>query len=185
MSKVIENPQEMILEKAKEILSNEGYSKLNMRAIARSCDIALGTIYNYYPTKKELILEMMIDYWKEYFKVMDKITNSKDEFYIKLNRIFNELNGFIKRFKSEWLKPELYESSDYVQGAVEKEYIYMEKLVVEIENILLKEAADNNIKLKLSAKDIGKFIIMNFISMAQMPYFEYSSFEKVLKELLK
>jgi AcrR family transcriptional regulator len=185
LSKVIENPQELILNKAKEILCSEGYSKLNMRSIARSCDIAIGTIYNYYPTKKELIIEMMIDYWKEYFIVIDNIINSEDEFYIKLSRIFNELSGFIKRFKSEWLKPELYDKPDYVQSGVEKEYIYMEKLVTEIEKMLLKEAAYSNINFKFDTKEIAKFIIMNFITMVQTPIFQYSSFENFLKELLK
>jgi AcrR family transcriptional regulator len=185
LSKVIENPQELILNKAKEILSQDGYSKLNMRAIAKSCDIALGTIYNYYPTKKELIIEMMVAYWKQYFNIIDNIINSDGEFYIKLNEIFNELSDFIIRFKSEWLRPELYDKPDYVQGGVEKEFIYMEKLILIIEKMLLEESASNNINLKFEAKDIATFIISNFIAMTQMPIFQYSIYEKFLKELLK
>lgn len=184
LSKIIDNLQEIILNKAKEILSREGYSKLNMRAIAKSCDIALGTIYNYYPTKKELILAMMVDYWQEYFKVIHVIINSEDEFYLKLNKTFIELSGFISRFKAEWLKPELYENPDYVKSGIEKELIYMEKLINEIETLLLKEEASKNIKLKFEAKETAKFILMNFVAMNQMPFFQYSTFEKFIKEIL-
>lgn len=185
LSKIIDNLQAIILNKAKEILSKQGYSKLNMRAIAKSCDIALGTIYNYYPTKKELILAMMIDYWQEYFKVIDIIINSEDEFYSKLNKIFNELSRFINKFKAEWLKPELYEKPDYVKDGIEKEFIYIEKLITEIEDLLLKEEALKNIKLKFDAKETARFILMNFVAMNQMPVFQYSTFEKFIKEILK
>lgn len=185
MSRVIENPQELILGKAKEILSSEGYSKLSMRSIAKACDIALGTIYNYYPTKKELVIEMMTDYWREYFRLLEKVIQSEDELYKKLRRIFHELKGFIEKFKAIWLKPELYDKPDYVECGVEKEYIYFEKLFVEIEKLLLKESEINNISLKQNAYETSKFIVMNFITMIQMPVFQYDSFQVFLKELLE
>ena len=67
MSRIIENPEQLILSRAKEILYNEGFKKFSMRNLSGKCGIALGTIYNYYSTKEELIIEMMTDYWKEHF----------------------------------------------------------------------------------------------------------------------
>lgn len=183
MSKIIENPKQLILSRAKEILYNEGYKKLSMRTLSKKCDIALGTIYNYYPTKKELIVEMMTDYWKENFYVLEDIVTSNDTLYIKLNEIFNKLSIFIKTFKEIWLKPELYENPDYIENSLEKEDIYIEKLVNMIEIILLTEARNNKIKLKLDSYETAKFILMNYITMVQMPIFKYSSFEIFLKEI--
>ncbi|SFD24215.1 TetR/AcrR family transcriptional regulator [Clostridium uliginosum] len=184
MSRIIENPKQLILTRAKEILYNEGYEKFSMRTLSKKCDIALGTIYNYYPTKKELIIEMMTDYWKEHFYVLEDIVNSDDTLYIKLNEIFNKLSIFIKTFKEIWLKPEFYENPDYIKNSLEKENIYMEKLVNMIENILLKEVRNNKINLKLDSYETAKFILMNCITMVQMPIFKYSSFEMFLRELL-
>lgn len=185
MSRIIENPKQLILDKAKEILYNEGYSKLSMRALSKACDIALGTIYNYYPTKNELVVEMMADYWQNYMNTVDKITNSNADLYFKLNNIFNELSVFIESFRQIWLTPELYDSPEYVKGGLKKEYIFIEKLIVMLENMLIKEQANNNIKIKLDSYETAKFILMNFITMVQMPLFKYSSFELFIKELLK
>ena len=184
MSRIIEDPQQLILSKAKEILYNEGYLKLTMRNISKACDIALGTIYNYYPTKKELLVEMMTDYWREYFYKIGSVIDLDNTFYDKLNKIFNELSIFIKTFKEIWLKPELYNNPTYVKNGLKKESIYIEKLILFIENIIIKEINANNIKSKLDTYEIAKFIIMNFITMIQMPVFEYSSFEVILKELV-
>lgn len=183
MSRIIENPKQLILNRAEEILYNEGYIKLNMRYLSKSCDIALGTIYNYYPTKKELVIEMMTDYWKQYFYKLEAIVNSDDVLYAKLSKIFNELSIFITSFKDVWLKPKLYDTPDYIESGLEKENIFMEKFIIIVENILLKEISNNNIRIKLNSYETAKFIVMNFITMVQMPIFKYSSFEIILKEL--
>ena len=184
MSRIIENPQQLILSKAKEILYNEGYLQLTMRNISKACDIALGTIYNYYPTKKELFVEMMTDYWRDYFYRIESVVDLDNTFYDKLNKIFNELSVFIKSFKEIWLKPELYNNPDYVESGRKKEFIYIERLIIFIENILIKEINANNVQSKLDTYETAKFIVMNFITIIQMPVFKYSSFEVILKELV-
>jgi len=87
LSRVIENPKQLILSNAKKILYNQGYHKLSMRALSKACDIALGTIYNYYPTKKDLIVEMMTEYWQNYLDSVQEIATSNTDLYIKLNNI--------------------------------------------------------------------------------------------------
>lgn len=187
MARVIDNPKQLILDKAKEILYNEGYSKLSIRGVAKACDIAIGTIYNYYPTKKDLIFEMMIGYWEEYMYLVEAVVNSSDSFYIKLNNIFADLGKFIKTFKEVWLRPEFYHRHNYVKNGLEKENLFMDRLIKKVEIILIEEASKENskINLKLDSYELAKFIIMNFITIIQMPMFQYSSFETFLKELLK
>jgi AcrR family transcriptional regulator len=185
LSRVIENPKQLILDKAKGILYNQGYSKLSMRALSKACDIALGTIYNYYPTKKDLIIEMMIEYWQNYLSLVKNIAASHHDIYNKLNNIFNELRTFIESFRQYWLTPELYGSPEYVEGGLKQEYIFMEKLIIIVQDILEKEQDSNNIQVKLGSHETANFIIMNFVTMVQMPFFKYSSFELFLKELLK
>lgn len=184
MSKIIENPQQLILSKAKEILYNEGYQKLTMRNISKACEIALGTVYNYYPTKKELVIDMMTDHWQKFFYSIESVADLDSTLYDRLNMIFNELSFFIKTFKALWLKPELYDNPDYVESGIEEEINYMERLIAFIENILIKEIEANKVKTKLDTYEAAKFIIMNFITIIQMPVFKYSSFEVILKELI-
>lgn len=181
MARIIENPQQLILSKAKEILYTEGYMKLTMRNVSKACDIALGTIYNYYPTKKDLVIEMMTDYWHGYINKTQDIVNSDNEFYHKLKLIFDDLSIFIRTFKEVWLKPELYDNSDYVKHGLQKQTMYIDKFVLLIEDILIK---DNKVKNNLSSYETAEFIVLNFITIIQMPVFKYSSFEVILKELL-
>jgi len=187
LSRIIENPRELILNKSKEILYTDGYSALNMRNVAKACQIALGTIYNYFPTKKDLVMEMMIDYWKKYFLILDSVKNSDEDLYCKLGKIFNELSDFIKTFKEVWLKPELCDTPEFIQSGLEKQYLYMSELIKIVEDILSSNAQYTNSKLakKISSNEIASFIVVNFISMVQMPFFKYESFEKLLKEFLK
>lgn len=185
MSRVIENPEQLILEKAKEILYYQGYNKLSMRALSKACGIALGTIYNYYPTKKTLIIEMMIEYWQSFLNSVKNIAASHHDIYNKLNNIFNELKIFVESFRQYWLTPELYGSPEYVEGGLKDEYIFMEKLIMIVKDILEKEQNSNNIQVRLGSYETANFIIMNFVAMVQMPQFKYSSFELFLKELIK
>lgn len=182
LSKIIENPKQLILNKSREILYNEGYMKLNMRNVAKKCDIALGTIYNYYPTKKALVIDMMTIYWKEFLALAEDTADSDEPFYDKLKAIYCKLSDFIKNFKQLWLAPELYNTPDYIQSGLEKQVQFMEKLIRIVEKTLIREGFKNN---KFSSYEMAKFILMNFITVIQMPAFEYSSFEKILKELIK
>ncbi|GFP75498.1 hypothetical protein bsdtw1_01578 [Clostridium fungisolvens] len=185
LSRIIENPKQLILKKAKEILYNEGYSKLSMRTLSKACDIALGTIYNYYPTKKDLVIEMMTDYWQEFLYSVQKISDLESDIYVKFNEIYSELKNFIESFRQYWLTPELYGSPEFVEGGLKQEYVFIERLVIIVENILVKEHADNNIQVKVGMHETASFIIMNLITIVQMPIFTYESFELFLKELLK
>jgi AcrR family transcriptional regulator len=185
MSRVIENPKQLILSKAKEILYNEGFAKLSMRNLSKACDIALGTIYNYYPTKKELVVDMMTDYWHEYFYRIECVSSSDCSIYEKLNRIYDELKIFIETFKTVWLKPELYDHPEYIADSMERENTSIERLISFVNSILIKEINDNKIQSKLDPYELSKFIVMNFITIIQMPTFKYSSFEAILKELIK
>lgn len=59
--------REEILEKSREILKSEGWKGLNIRAVAASCGISIGTIYNYYKDKGELERATVESIWYDIF----------------------------------------------------------------------------------------------------------------------
>lgn len=187
MSRIIENPHQLILDTARKILFDKGYSELSMRNVAKECGIAIGTIYNYFPTKRDLVVDMMSVYWREYFIVLEKLIKDDSSFFPKLQNIFKELEACIKTFKEVWLKPELYHTPDYVEKGLVKEDIYMDRLIRKLEDFLVNESlkVDSVIKLKFDSYETAKFILLNFITIIQMPSFSYQSFELFLKELLQ
>jgi AcrR family transcriptional regulator len=187
MSRIIENPKQLILDHSKNILYREGYSKFSIRTVAKECALGIGTIYNYFPTKKDIIIELMTDYWRENFKILDHTLTSNVSFYVKLEYTFNNIKIFIKNFKDVWLSMSCFSEDHYVVSGLERESIFMEILIRKIEHILIEEVAtpDSKVCMKMDSYEIAKFIFQNFIAMAQMPFIEYQSFENILKQLLE
>lgn len=182
LSKIIDNPKELILNKAKEVMHNEGYSSVSIRRIAKECNVSIGTIYNYFPSKKELVVEMMVNFWKECFYDIDNVVKSDVDFYNKLRIIFNNLNRFLQEFKEGWLRTNIYSTPDYIESGVQRQNVYISHLVNTIEDLL-----KTNVELKTDSLDYNvtaNFILMNFITIIQMPNFEYEQFENILKQLL-
>lgn len=63
MAKIIENVYGNLLKEGKQILLTDGYSKMTLRLVASKCNIATGTVYNYFKSKDELVATIMLDDW--------------------------------------------------------------------------------------------------------------------------
>lgn len=185
MKREIENPRELILKKAQKILYNEGYSSINIRRVAEECNIAVGTIYNYFSGKNDLIVEMMSEFWESFFDNIEVILNGNKNFYDKLKNIYDQLFKFINKFKVIWLDNDIYSSSEQIESGFKKHNIYIDKLIKIIEKILINDYYDSEGKeKKFDSHELASFIVMNLISMVQKDYCRYDFFEKVIKELL-
>ena len=66
MNKVVTTREEL-LHTAQEIVFQEGMDKLSIRALAKKHDISVGAVYNYFPSKSELVLAIIEDFWKQVF----------------------------------------------------------------------------------------------------------------------
>lgn len=57
--------REEIMRVSRKIVSERGLPALNMRALAKECGIALGTLYNYYSDKDELVVAAIESVWQD------------------------------------------------------------------------------------------------------------------------
>lgn len=55
MNKIVTS-KENILKASREIASKDGLQSINMRNVAKHCGVAVGSIYNYFPSKADLII---------------------------------------------------------------------------------------------------------------------------------
>lgn len=72
------------------LIQEHGFHGTPMSQIAKSSDVAIGTIYHYFPSKEELILQLY-DYCKReihryIFDDMDKSLSYKEQFFIVFKR---------------------------------------------------------------------------------------------------
>lgn len=187
MPKIIENPTAIIIEHAGKILEQQGYEALSMRAIAKSCGIATGTIYNYFPTKRELLLQMMADYWETNFAVIDEISGSGAELFFNLKKIFAVIEEFVLQFRDVWAGMRQESENSNQTENIHHNHDYMKRLAEKIEMLLIKEEQLHPAACHypLSAKELAWFIVQNQMMICHMRHFSYSSWEQLLRKMLK
>jgi AcrR family transcriptional regulator len=63
MPKLLEDVQNRILDTVKNHVAEEGWNALNVRALAAECGIALGTVYNYFPSREAILTAVISRDW--------------------------------------------------------------------------------------------------------------------------
>lgn len=68
--------KEAILSAGKEIVAQSGINALNIRNLAQRCSISVGSVYNYFPSKGDLIIATIESVWQEilYESNIDQVT---------------------------------------------------------------------------------------------------------------
>lgn len=61
--------REAILHTCRELVSENGIPALTMRAVADRCGVALGSLYNYFPSKDDLTIAAIESVWQDIFRV--------------------------------------------------------------------------------------------------------------------
>ncbi|MDD5937311.1 MAG: TetR/AcrR family transcriptional regulator [Clostridiales bacterium] len=102
MPKIITDLKATILSVAQQDLLLEGYSALTIRNIAKKCNIAVGTMYNYYSSKEVLVAEILLEDWNNSLLIMQEESKKAQNMTDGLYRIFEELRKFRKRYSDCW-----------------------------------------------------------------------------------
>jgi len=75
MPKVIENVEEKTFKNVIDLINENGFKNTSMKMIADKTGIAVGTLYNYFSNKEEMIFHVIKKSWKQTFKKLDSILN--------------------------------------------------------------------------------------------------------------
>lgn len=57
----MEDKKTKIYECAKELFSNKGFKDTNVSGITKMAGIAVGSFYNYYPSKEKLFMDIFLE----------------------------------------------------------------------------------------------------------------------------
>lgn len=47
--------KEEVLEASRELVRSQGWSSISVRSVAAACDVSVGSIYNYFDSKTDLV----------------------------------------------------------------------------------------------------------------------------------
>lgn len=95
MPKIIKNLEEEIAKKALELFNDNPYQNVSMREIASEVGIAVGTLYNYYPNKWGLYINVFEESWRETYQILKNNCQQLDE---------NHLMNYLKVLTEEMRK---------------------------------------------------------------------------------
>lgn len=71
--------KEAILTVCRELAVSGGLQSLNIRTVADKCNVSVGSIYNYFPSKSALVTAVIQDIWQRIFH-LNKAFASSDSF---------------------------------------------------------------------------------------------------------
>ena len=96
---------EEILEQAYQLACEQGLQSLNIRSIAAACDVSVGTVYNSYASKTELINDVVGMFWQRAFSETMKTLASHEgnDFISFCEALSQSLKSALKEFRKDFL----------------------------------------------------------------------------------
>ena len=96
MSRAVTSEEE-ILKVSCGIVAKKGIAAVNMRTVASECGIALGSLYNYFSSKSELLSATIEAVWKDIFQ-MGKTLEKCENIVEYLNLLFEGVENSRSRY---------------------------------------------------------------------------------------
>ena len=133
MPKILDHVENKIIEAAKKQIFEEGNIDFSLRTIAKECDIAVSTIYNYFKNKDSLVVAILLDDWFAALYKMDigieKSTKIEESFLV----VCNSIREFVLKYEQTWSK---FHGSIY--SIASRHQLLLEQIKIRIELILDK-----------------------------------------------
>lgn len=158
--------KEAILRNCRQLVSEQGLSSLNMRLVAKSCKVALGSLYYYFPSKNDLLIATIESVWEDIFYLKDtSVSHSCFTEYI--DQIFNNIQSGIQKYPNFFT---IY-SMSISSKAQTKAQNSMEHYLTQIKQSMSASLhADEQIKAtafsnKFTKDDFIDFVLSNIIDL--------------------
>ena len=96
---------EEILEQAYQLACEQGLRSLSIRSIATACDVSVGTVYNSYASKTELINDVVGMFWQRAFAETMKTlaVHEGNDFIAFCEALSQSLKSALKEFRKDFL----------------------------------------------------------------------------------
>ena len=100
MPKIIENLESRLIEEAKKQIEESGYGAMTIRSIAKACGVGVGTVYNYFSCKEELLATHLLEDWKQCITAIEAVSTYSDAPRPAVLCIHDQLISFACRHKA-------------------------------------------------------------------------------------
>lgn len=185
MNKSVTSKEEL-LTAAKHIVYQEGLDQLNIRRLAKECGIALGSVYNYFPSKSDLIFGVIEDFWMHMFHDDLCAMNQPISFPDFFEEVYQRLSISLNEFESNLLKQLSALSGDEKAKGRKFEEKYWQHMQNGFIHCLSQDSEiDSSQWTEVFTKEhFSQFVFTNMMTMLRSGITDCTFFKEVLKRLL-
>jgi AcrR family transcriptional regulator len=171
MKKQVKDKRTAITEAALKLFTERGFQGTSTAQISKGAGVATGTLFNYFPTKEELINSLYFEVKGRLSRSMGKGIEDESTFQDKLRKLWSNLTNWGVDNQEEFLFVGKFCSSPYItkftHEEVMKEYIFLHKLVNE--GINTGEIREFPPELTIAMFYQGSRAVVNLILNSDLP----------------
>ena len=78
MPKIIKNLESKLIAEAQKQILAQGYGAVTIRSVANACGVGVGTVYNYFPSKDDLLAHYLLADWTECITAINAVSTYCD-----------------------------------------------------------------------------------------------------------
>jgi len=93
---------EVIKAAAVRVFAREGFYRAHMETVAHEAEVAVGTIYNYFKSKEEILLSIFQTEFDEQMPLFDQLQASSLPIPDQIKQILDEHFCLLRKRKEKW-----------------------------------------------------------------------------------
>jgi|GEM_PF-2241684 len=181
----IGNAKTKILEVASDLLKKDGLAEFNMRTIAKLAHVSVGTVYNYYPAKSDLVVDIMENLLRECCAVIDD--ESGKSIYDKFRNIYFQMLGYFNLFQANLMQDlmVLASSEGNPSGNIVMQHMKIFQDAFKRAFEAHRSEIDPRVFTVLGIENAIGFIIVNYNDMIRHNVSDFTRMEFLLRKLLQ
>ena len=165
MKEQVKDKKTAIMKAALKLFTERGFQGTSTAHISKEAGVATGTLFNYFPTKEDLINSLYFKVKGELSRSMGKEVQAQSAFQDKLRKIWSNLIEWGLGNQEDFLFVGQFCSSPYItkytREEVMKEYVFLHDLVKE--GIVTGEIRDYSEELVIAMFYQASRTVVNFI----------------------
>lgn len=177
------NTKELIKEQAINIIKSN--TPINMRLLADKCQMGLGTLYYYYKSKDEIIIDIVDDYWSSFISTTNQLQLDNDINIAFEQLYFHLLNTFLLFEKTFLRELRLSTNTTKLDKRQNEEsyFNYLKEIILKI-IIERKTQINQEVFKNLTIEDLANFIFTCMINLIIHGDNDYTKLAYIIKKVV-